>query len=329
MSNKEIIMGFGSYSHEAHVALTRGRGALPREALFAQRECHPLMNPHGVRLRESRDSATHPASFGIVFALDVTGSMGDIPVMLAKTQLPTFMTSILSLGVKDPQLLFMAVGDAFNDRAPLQVGQFESGANEMDRWLTLTFLEGGGGGTNEESYELAMYFAARHTEMDCWVKRQKRGYFIMTGDENPYREVSRSVVSRVVGDELAGDIAVDKLTRAITETYETFYIIPTLDRRARCERGWRDLLGDHVVTMESAEDTCHVAAGIVALGEGAVRDLDVLASQLATAGLKRDRLGAIVRALTPFAASLGKDGVPAPHLAAPTLAPEVPDWTAP
>jgi hypothetical protein len=272
------------------------------------------MDPRGVRLRESRDSPTHPASFGVVFALDVTGSMGDIPVMLAKTQLPTFMTSILDLGVKDPQLLFMAVGDAFCDSAPLQVGQFESGASEMDRWLTLTYLEGGGGGTNEESYELAMYFAARHTEMDCWVKRRKRGYFIMTGDERPYPSVEPSVVSRFVGDESASSLTVEKVTRALAETYEPFFLIPTLDRRARCERAWRDLLGDHVIAMESPDDTCHVAAGVVALSEGAVKDLDALAARITASGVTRDRVGGIVRALTPFAASISRDGAPAPRL---------------
>ena len=40
---------------------------------------------------------------------------------------------------------FVAVGDATCDRAPLQVGQFESAAKEMDQWLTWSFLEGGGG----------------------------------------------------------------------------------------------------------------------------------------------------------------------------------------
>jgi hypothetical protein len=318
-------MGFGHYSHEAHAALTRGRTSLPKEALFTQRQCHPLMNPYGVRVRESRDSAAHPESLGIVFALDVTGSMGDIPVMLAKTQLPTFMTSILDLGVRDPQVLFMAVGDAFCDGAPLQVGQFESGAKEMDRWLTLSYLEGGGGGGNHESYELAMYFGARHTEMDCWAKRQKRGYFIMTGDEHPYSQVSKDIVKKVVGDDLDGDVAVEKVMRALRETYEPFFLIPDLARRRQCERTWRDLLGDHVVCMESPEDTCHVASGLVALGEGAISDLDALASRMSASGVSRDRLGAVVRALTPFSASLGRDATPAPHLGSPVL-PASDDW---
>jgi len=319
-------MGFGHYSHEAHVALTKDRGALPKEALFTQRQCHPLMSPHGVAARESRDSAAHPASLAIVFALDVTGSMGDIPVLLAKTQLPAFMTSIMDLGVQDPQLLFMAVGDVYCDSAPLQVGQFESGAKEMDQWLTRSYLEGGGGGSNEESYETAMYFGARHTITDCWEKRKKRGYFFMTGDELPYSRISRDKIKTLLGEDIPSDPPTDIVTKALVETYEPFFLIPDLNRRKRCERAWRDLLGDHVVCMESAEDTCRVAAAIVALGEGVVSDLGALAAKLTKDGVSRDRLGAIVRAVTPFAASRGRDGAPPPDLA-PAVVPEEHDST--
>ena len=77
-------MGFGNYSHAAHEALLRDRASIPTQDVFAQRSCHPLMNPNGVRVREARDSADHPNSIGIVFALDVTGSMADIPEMLAR-----------------------------------------------------------------------------------------------------------------------------------------------------------------------------------------------------------------------------------------------------
>ena len=62
-------MGHGNYSHEAHEALLAGRAARPAQEVFRQRECHPLMNPRGVRVRESRDSTDHPRSLGIVFAL--------------------------------------------------------------------------------------------------------------------------------------------------------------------------------------------------------------------------------------------------------------------
>lgn len=54
-------MGYGNYSHEAHEAIAKGRATVSREEVFKQRECHPLMNPKGVRAREARDSAEHPS----------------------------------------------------------------------------------------------------------------------------------------------------------------------------------------------------------------------------------------------------------------------------
>ena len=201
-------MGYGNYSLAAHAALTAGRAHKGGSEVFAQRQCHPLMNPKGLKVRECRDSANHPDSLGIAFALDVTGSMGDIPHLLATKELPNFMKLLTACGVAHPQLMFMAIGDANSDRAALQVGQFESTAELMDQWLTWSFLEGGGGGTGEESYDLAFYMAAQHTDMDNWVKRKQKGYLFLTGDENPYPAVSRHHIEALVGEKLDEDIPV-------------------------------------------------------------------------------------------------------------------------
>jgi len=301
-------MGYGSYSHAAHEAITSARAALPRQAVFKQTACHPLMNPHGIRFRESRDSAVHPESLGVVFALDVTGSMGAIPDQIARRELPAFMTSLMDCGVRDPQVLFMAVGDAYSDKAPLQVGQFESEADKMDQWLTWSFLEGGGGALGSESYELGLYFAARHIDMDCFRLRGKRGYLFMTGDESPYPRVSRQQVKALLGDELDDDLPVAVIIQELQRSFEPFFLIPDQKRRARCERGWRDLMGDNVIAMDDPADTCAVAAGLVALCEGAVADLDALAARLKASGMDRKRLGGVMRALTPFAAATGRAG---------------------
>lgn len=303
-------MGYGGYSHEAHEAISKARAELPRQEVFKQSQCHPMMNPHGVKLRESRDSAAHPNSVGVVFALDVTGSMGRIPEQLARKDLPTFMKSLMDGGVPDPQVLFMAVGDATCDKAPLQVGQFESAAKEMDQWLTWSFLEGGGGAVGTESYELGIYFAARHTRMDCWEKRKHRGYFIMTGDENPYPMVSRRQVAGILDDGLQEDIPLAHIVNELQRTFEPFFLIPDAARAKRCERTWRDALGDHVIVMESSDDTCLVAASLVTLCEGATPDLEAVARSLTDLGTSRERVGAVVRAITPFAASRERDGAP-------------------
>jgi hypothetical protein len=297
-------MGHGNYSHAAHAAIIADRSTASRTEVFTQRGCHPMMNPNGLTMREARDSADHPHSLGIVFALDVTGSMGDIPQILATRELPTFMSLLTSCGIADPQLLFMAIGDATSDDAPLQVGQFESTAELMDQWLTWSYLEGGGGGSGEESYELAFYMAAQHTDLDCWVKRRKKGYLFITGDELPYPAVSHHQIGTLVGEKLDADIPIEEAIAAAAETYHVFFLIPDLKRRARCERRWRDLLGDHVICMEAPADACAVAASIVALTERAVPDLDALAAALRSNGIERDRVSSVVRVLRPYAALL-------------------------
>lgn len=307
-------MGYGNYSYEAHQRLTRARSHQSRQEVFRQRSVHPLMNPYAVVARESRDSPGHPNSVPIVFALDVTGSMGRIPDLLARQELPHFMKALLEAGVSDPQVLFMFVGDFACDTATLQVGQFESAAEDMDRWLTWGWLEGGGGGNSCESYELAMYFAARHTVTDSVLKRKRRGYFFMSGDENPYPVAARACLKSVLGDEPPADLPVEQVCQELAGLYHPFFLIPAPDRRGQCEKAWRRLLGDHVVCLERYDDTCFVASALVALGEGVLADLDELAQRLERGGLERRRVGGIVRALTPFASTLGRDGAAQPHL---------------
>jgi hypothetical protein len=294
-------MGHGNYSHAAHAAIIADRSSASHNEVFTQRGCHPLMNPHGLKMRESRDSADHPNSLGIVFALDVTGSMGHIPQILATRELPTFMSLVTACGIADPQLLFMAIGDATSDHAPLQVGQFESTAQLMDQWLTWSYLEGGGGGSGEESYELAFYMAAQHTDLDCWVKRKKKGYLFLTGDELPYPAVSHHQIDSLVGEKLDQDIPIAEVIAAAAETYHIFFLIPDLKRRRDCEPRWRELLGDHVICMEAPEDACAVAASIVGLTEGAVPGLAALAKVLEANGIAGDRVSSVVRALRPYA----------------------------
>jgi hypothetical protein len=298
-------MGYGGYSYEAHQAITTARSQLPAQEVFTQREIHPLMNPRGVKFRESRDSADHPNTTSIIFALDVSGSMGEIPQQIARKELPTFMKALLDAGVTDPQVLFMALQDCAGGVSPLQVGQFESTAELMDQWLTWCWLMGGGA-SEFESYDLAFYFAAHHTKLDCLEKRGKKGYLFMTGDEPCYNSLKANWVQRFVGDRVSKDVPLKTVIEDCARMYHTFYLVPDPQRGQGVASYWQKFLGEQTVVLGDPEDTCAVAAGIVALSEGRTENLAAVGKKLSTGGLSKERVSRVLDAMKPWAATIGK-----------------------
>ena len=243
------------------------------------------MNPYGVRWRESRDSEAHPESRAVAVLFDVTGSMGCVPRILQQN-LCQLMDLLLRKGyLAHPQILIGGIGDATCDRAPLQIGQFESGI-EIDQDLAKLWLEAGGGGQQTESYELAMYFMARKTTIDCLEKRGQRGYLFLIGDEMPYRYVRRHEVAALLGDDLPADIPVAEMLRELETRYDTYFILPNLtsyyhDRKIlRC---WQNLLGEKVIRLEEPEAISELIASLIGLGEGVV-DLPGIGANLRETG---------------------------------------------
>ncbi len=276
-------MGSGRWSTDVYDAAARYRMATGASA-FAHSDSgatsvHPSLDPHSLTLRESRDSDEHPRSLAIAVLFDVTGSMRDVPRQLQQ-KLPQLLGLLLRKGyADDPQILFGAIGDATCDRAPLQVGQFESD-NRMDDDLSRILLEGGGGGQKTESYELAMYFMARHTVTDCYAKRGKRGYLFLIGDEMAYPRVKRSETAAVIGDGLQADIPLDAIVAELTRAWDTYYILPAGasyvgDREVL--GFWRGLLGQNVIELADLGAVSETIALTVGIGEDAINLADGLA----------------------------------------------------
>lgn len=269
-------MGSGIWSTDVYSAAASYRAAKGASAFAysdsGARSAHPDLDPHKVALRESRDSDEHPNSLAVAVLFDVTGSMRGVPRTL-QTKLPDLLGLLLRKGyATDPQILFGAIGDATCDRAPLQVGQFESD-NRMDEHLGRILLEGGGGGQMSESYELAMYFMARHTSIDCFEKRGRRGYLFIIGDELPYPQVKRREVERVIGERLRRDIPTKDLVAELTRIYDVYYILPAGSSYAGDSRvlaAWRELLGQNVLELDDLDAVCETIALTVGLGEDAI-----------------------------------------------------------
>jgi hypothetical protein len=123
----------------------------------------------------------------------------------------------------------------------------------------------------------------------------------MTGDEISYPALSRHVVETIIGDALDEDIPTAEVVAELQKSYIPFFIIPDYGRARVCERYWRDLLGDHVLTLESPIDVCYVAAGAMLLSEGRVDSVKQLAEVLGNAGMSSDRRSHVVTSLTPYA----------------------------
>ena len=158
----------------------------------------------------------------------------------------------MEAGIEDPQVLFLGIGDFIYDTAPLQVGQFESSAELLDRWLTRVYLEGGGGGNNQEGYNLAHLFAARHTSIDCWEKRKQKGFLFTIGDEPVFPTIPAEIIKRYTCAEEAETITTENIIKEAQEKYNVFHMHLEHNEWAKTEHrkgNWKALLGDNFLEI--------------------------------------------------------------------------------
>jgi len=262
-------MGGGSYSSMdrgvRHMAM--GTAMKSNAENFKSKSVTREMTTVGLDFRESRDSDEHPKSVAIIVALDVTGSMGSVPEHLVKHGLPHMMDSIIKAGNPDPQVLFMEIGDHEWDRSPLQVGQFESSDELLDKWLMDTYLEGGGGGNDGESYMLAWYFAARHTKIDCHEKRKEKGFLFTIGDEHNLPSVSSAALKKIMGEgQDGGEIKSSDLLEEARKLYHVYHIHTTetySGKREVVPQRWKQLMGDNLIIVQSSDHISGIIADIV------------------------------------------------------------------
>ncbi len=220
-----------SRSSNADVFTYQGHTGGPGAA--AQRSVHPVLNPHG-KIRECLNMTP------IVVAMDVTRSRGDDSRVIYN-KLPMFLGQIEQRNyVPGPAISFAAIGDATaGDRAPVQIGQFEAD-NRLDEVLSKIWLEEGGGGSGQESYELAAYFYARRTRLAAYDRGDK-GFLFFLGDEGFYPQIDLTQVRQHLGHDApeaatgSSLIDADKIFAELQQRFHTFLIFPrkTLAERRR------------------------------------------------------------------------------------------------
>ena len=224
-------------------------------------------------MRESRDSADNPNSTPIIVAIDVTGSMGMIADVLARDGLGTLFQEILDRKpITDPHLMFMAVGDANCDEAPLQVSQFEAD-NRIVEQLTQIFLEHGGGGNNFESYNFPWWFAANRTVHDSIIKRAKRGYLFTVGDEEAPADLTIDQIERFIGAKPERKQSSAEMLADAQRSYDVFHIIIEEGDYARSHKdrvieSWSKILGQHVIRLSDHKKLAETIVSTIEVVEG-------------------------------------------------------------
>ena len=227
-------MGCGSWTSKSFTSYANSRGMdvstsgailgnYSNQEIFKSRSIDPVLSPIHV-MRECCDNDEHPNTVPGVLGLDVTGSMGDAAVEIAK-KLNVIMTKLYEK-VTDVEFMIMGIGDLSYDDYPIQISQFESDIRIAEQ-LDKLYFEFGGGGNGFESYTVAWYMGSRHTKLDC-LSRGKKGIIITIGDEqlNPYLPLrGRSCgLVEATGDKLQADIETKDLYEEASNKFNIYHL---------------------------------------------------------------------------------------------------------
>lgn len=246
------------------------------EQVFKETRMRDEFNPAKMKLpREACDSVLSPCSRGIIFAEDVTGSMGSFLHSLITKQFPDIIRQTYESVSFDPHIMFMGVGDvAVGDVAPLQVTQFETDLRMLEQ-LQKIYLEEGGGGNRYESYILPWYFAAKHTKMDCFEKRGEKGFLFTFGDEEPTPYLTEGHISRVFGEQdylQESCITAEECLEMASEKFYCYHVILHGGQYSWNSSNiipkWRNLMGAHVCDLSDHECLPELVSTIFRMYEG-------------------------------------------------------------
>ena len=272
-------MGGGSWTSRETQTSYRSYAKTVSEArnvdqVFRKTQMSSVLDPKNAVLRESCDGEDNPDSTPIIIGLDVTGSMGRIAMHVAQVGLNDIMTSIFDRKpVNSPHLMFMGIGDAEYDDAPLQVSQFEADFRIVEQ-LSNLYVERGGGGNQTESYDLPWYFAGTRTKHDAFEKRGKKGYIFTMGDELPPTTLRASAINRVFGTDEQHDVPTVESLKMAEEKYHVFHIIIeqgsyAMRRPNEVRSAWEQLMHNRALFVDNYNYLSQVIVSAIQVSEGA------------------------------------------------------------
>jgi hypothetical protein len=262
---------------------------------------HPSMDPKNYTDEKLISECKDP----IVFALDVTGSMGNW-TRIIYDKMPMFYGQIMMQNyLSDPAISFCAIGDSTCDKAPLQVTNFGQG-KQVDELISKMFLEGGGGGTDEESYELSAYFYQHH----CELKNPEYPFFFVTGDEAFYKKITPNTIEKIMGKNLLkSELNSEKTWQELMKKFNVFLIKKPYKKSSNeveIMKQWKHAIGEERVLLIHEPKACiDVMLGAIAITTG-VRTMESYIDDMKTRGQSEERIDEVKKALAKYNEKLKK-----------------------
>lgn len=241
------------------------------------------MNPKG---RKIKSTTKNP----IIIALDVTGSNIDF-AKLVYDKFPMFYGELEKKGyLEDFDISMCAIGDAYCDDYPIQVGDFAKGL-EIDSIIEKMVLEGGGGGQVTESYELMAHYLLHNTEFESNAKPLL--FFI--ADEMPYDKVNKLQASEI-------GVPIEKEYNPFPELNKKFgdNVYCMLNKyngifRNEITDAWKKRMPtQHVIRIPEEKAIVDLILGVIAVQK---KELDVYALDMKTRGQTKARITGVTSAL--------------------------------
>lgn len=244
------------------------------DQIFNSNVIDPDMNPHDITMRESRDSEANPESNAIIIGLDVTGSMGMVLDACIRN-LGVLMEEIYNRKpISDPHIMCMGIGDvAAFDAAPLQVTQFEADVRIAEQ-LQKIYIERGGGSNNYESYTLPWYFAATRTSIDCFEKRNKKGYLFTVGDKEITPRLTRTEIEKVLGETIQQSyLSSEDLLDMASEKYNIYHLMVEEGSHMRRNSSrvidsWTRVIGQNAIRLPDHKKLAETVVTTIMINEG-------------------------------------------------------------
>lgn len=252
------------------------------------------MKPNGKILKST---SKHP----IIVMLDVTGSNIEF-AKIVYDKMPMFYGQIEQQGYLDDfEIAFCAVGDAYSDDYPLQIGSFAKGI-ELDSWLEKIVLEGYGGGQGMESYELAAYYLLKNAKF----APGSEPIIFFIGDEAPYPKVNKSQAKEFeIECEEECAVPFELLRKKVKDN--VFMLLNRYNGYEFCDsitKTWEKLLAPkHVVKIGEEKAIVDLILGIISMHSGA-RTLATYKVDMLDRGQSQARISNVSKSLDELSKAL-------------------------